>query len=142
MRPACALECGAVRPPCTQSLPAGGTPSLQCIQNAFDVACCEEVALHRVTEILVAFSGHGRRVVRADETFGGVFQRDPQEFRHVRRTIVVERFAETFFRSRHIAKMEAENPRTEFRNQLEHVFAHRTESDWAERDTMRRAVTQ
>ena len=54
----------------------GGTPSLQCIQNAFDVACGEEVALHRVAEIFVAFSGHGRRVVWADETVGSVFQRD------------------------------------------------------------------
>ena len=54
----------------------GGTPSLQCIQNAFYVACGEEVALHRVAEVFVAFASHGRRVVWADETVGSVFQCD------------------------------------------------------------------
>ena len=118
----------------------GGTPSLQRIQNAFDVACGEEVALHRVAEVFVAFASHGRRVVWADETIGSVFQCDSQEFCHVCWTVVVECFAEACLAARHVAEMEEENPFAEFWNQFEDVFAHRTESRLAERDTVRRAV--
>ena len=127
-------------------LPTGGTHRgttvISVHPECLYVACGEEVALHRVAEVFIAFSGHGRRVVRADETVGGVFQGGPQEFDHVSRAVVVERFAETRLVARHVAEMEEENPLAEFWNQFENIFPHRTESGLAERDTMRRTVAE
>ena len=96
--------------------------------------------MHRVAEVFVAFSGHGWRMVRADEAVGGVFQGGSQQFDHVGWAVVVERFAETRLAARHIAEMEEENPLAEFWNQFEIVFDHREESGLAERDTVRRTV--